>query len=507
MATFTKRHLYELAEQQVGHKGAPNEWESAKTALLAAKDEDGEPAPFDKVKFGSETIDIANLVFQKESKSRSRTATFFATADDTEGAEDKLNALVAKGVEDALAKRNGPKGNGRVNQISDSGQIGSVTSGEEREYAARIKSGKAVFSNYTLALGFGNDIRVKAMRALGFHEEAQKLYTWTAEQVVQKGYSLLTTASGQALSPVGYDADLHQLLNAYGVCRKTARAVNMTSDRTLRPKATGDLTVYYPEDGGAGTESSKTFSNVQLVAKMGMVITKMSKALTQDSAINVADDAGRDIVRAVAKQEDNSLFNANGNGAANGYIPQTQGILHQIGGGGASAATPWLQTSETATNSRVLLSAGTTPLAVTLAEITNLMALPGNFVGLMPAFHCTRQIAHAVLTRLAASVGGIQPLQLEGLGTVPSFLGAPIIYNNVMSTSMATGAKRQLMVYGDISLAADFGDRMGLAVEISDQRYWDENNIGVKGTVRHDINVHELGSTSTAGPLAVLIQT
>lgn len=47
---------------------------------------------------------------------------------------------------------------------------------------------------------------------------------------------------------------------------------------------------------------------------------------------------------------------------------------------------------------------------------------------------------------------------------------------------------------------------MGLSVEISEQRYWDENNIGIKGVARHDINVHALGATATAGPVAVLTQ-
>ena len=63
------------------------------------------------------------------------------------------------------------------------------------------------------------------------------------------------------------------------------------------------------------------------------------------------------------------------------------------------------------------------------------------------------------------------------------------------------------MVYGVLSLAADFGDRTGVQIEVSEQRYWDENNYGIKGTVRHDINVHALGATSTAGPVAVLIQS
>ena len=58
----------------------------------------------------------------------------------------------------------------------------------------------------------------------------------------------------------------------------------------------------------------------------------------------------------------------------------------------------------------------------------------------MPAFHCTQQVGAAIFQRLAASVGGIQPMQIMGLGVLPSFLGVPIVYNNVMRTSIATGS-------------------------------------------------------------------
>ncbi|MGA4923302.1 hypothetical protein, partial [Bacillus subtilis] len=68
----------------------------------------------------------------------------------------------------------------------------------------------SVFRDYGHAFGFGNDIKIKAMRAMGQHEAAQKLETNTKEQLTQKGYTLLTTAAGQATVPEGFDADLHQ---------------------------------------------------------------------------------------------------------------------------------------------------------------------------------------------------------------------------------------------------------------------------------------------------------
>lgn len=496
---ITLRGLYTVAKQK-GYKGVDNDPEAIKKFLCEQKDEAGN-LTHDVISDGVTEYEVKNLVFPEAPKAKRSVAV--VVADD---APDDFNDKVSAAVNERFKQMGWDPASGKRPGFPGKTEVGEVITPDERIYKHRIATKTSVFRDYGHAFGFGNDIKVKAMRALGMHEQAQKLEANTKEQLTQKGYTLLTTAAGQATVPEGFDADLHQLLLQYGVARRCARVVNMTTERVSRPKATGDLTMYYPADGSAGTESTKTFSNVFLNAKEGMVIVKASRALTQDSAINIADDAGRDIVRAAAKQEDNSLFNSNGSGATNGYIPQTSGILFQIGAGGASASTPFVQTAETTTNSRVYDSGSSTgALGVTLAEVVALMSLPGAFVGRSMAFHCTQQIGAAIFLRLAASVGGIQPMQIEGLGMVNTFLGAPIIYNNVMTTAIGNQASRQLLVYGDISLAADFGDRMGLAVEISEQRYWDENNIGIKGTIRHDVNVHALGATTTAGPLAVLV--
>lgn len=497
--TVTIAHLAALAKQE-GYKGPENDAEKMKSYLLGLKDADGNPDPIEVFKVNGTDIDVKSLVFAPPAVKTRRTPTVLIDAPPAEDLEAKMASMVddrlkRMGFDSASGKRPGHP------------VVTEVKCGKQRCYEDKIKRGQAVFSSYDLAQSFGTDLVIKAMRATGRGDEAQALHTKHLEQMTQKGYTLVSTAAGAALAPESYDPDLHQLLNSYGVCRQAARVVQMSSETVSRPRATGDLTVYYPLEGSAGTESTKTWSNVNMRAKMGVVIVKMSKQITQDSAINIADDAAKDIVRAFGKVEDNSLFNSNGSGPTNGYIPQTSGILFQIGAGGASASTAWVQTAETSTNSRVYKSAATTPLGVTVADVVALMATPGNFVGKMPMFHCTQQISAAIFQRLAASVGGIQPVQIQGLGLVPSFLGVPILVNNVMSTSLATGANRQLVVYGDLSLAADFGDRMGLTTEISEQRYWDESNVGVKGTARHDINVHALGSTSVAGPLAVLTQT
>jgi hypothetical protein len=49
--------------------------------------------------------------------------------------------------------------------------------------------------------------------------------------------------------------------------------------------------------------------------------------------------------------------------------------------------------------------------------------------------------------------------------------------------------------------AADFGDRRQTTISISDQRYWDADQVGIRGTERFDINNHDVGDGTNAGPV------
>jgi HK97 family phage major capsid protein len=48
------------------------------------------------------------------------------------------------------------------------------------------------------------------------------------------------------------------------------------------------------------------------------------------------------------------------------------------------------------------------------------------------------------------------------------------------------------------------GTRRGLTLAISDQRYFEYDQLAIKGTERVDINVHDVGDTSDAGAMIML---
>ena len=49
------------------------------------------------------------------------------------------------------------------------------------------------------------------------------------------------------------------------------------------------------------------------------------------------------------------------------------------------------------------------------------------------------------------------------------------------------------------------GTRREIRIKVLQERYADLDQLGVQGTERFDINVHDLGDTSDAGPIVGLI--
>ena len=75
-----------------------------------------------------------------------------------------------------------------------------------------------------------------------------------------------------------------------------------------------------------------------------------------------------------------------------------------------------------------------------------------------------------------------------------------------MPAGAATDYDAQAMLlFGDLSKAAMLGNRRGFRVKVSEDRYLETDEIGIRGTTRSDINVHSLGDNTTAGPIVALI--
>ena len=99
-----------------------------------------------------------------------------------------------------------------------------------------------------------------------------------------------TDSQGGYLTPSPLSAAIVDVRELYGVARRICKVVPMASDALNIPKRSSGLTVYYPGEASAITESDKVWATIDLAAVKRSTLTKISNELIADAVINVADD-------------------------------------------------------------------------------------------------------------------------------------------------------------------------------------------------------------------------
>jgi HK97 family phage major capsid protein len=259
----------------------------------------------------------------------------------------------------------------------------------------------------------------------------------------------------------------------------------MKSDTKVVTRRKGGLTAYPVGAGQRGTYSATTDDQFEMVARKWMVLAKYEDELGEDSFINWADRLVNEAGIALAYAEDNSGFNGDGTSTYHGIV----GVLTKL-----LAAT-----------AGVVTAAGATYASVTLANMTSV-------IGKLPQFarksgnvkwYCSSSVWANVLERLALAANGSAYQDIKGELT-PVFAGKPVEIVEVMPATEATG--QLCIAYGNLSQAVTFGDRRGVTVKMTDSNDVDfESDLhAVKVTERFDVNAHDVGDTSVAGPVVGL---
>lgn len=297
--------------------------------------------------------------------------------------------------------------------------------------------------------------------------------------------------AGGVLVPEELDRSIIKLVEDYGLFRRSCRVTPMTSDTVNRPRRTGGLTAYYVGENSEGTESDAAWDNVALVAKKLMVLTRMSSELSEDAIVDMADEMAEEMGRALALKEDQSGFLGDGT--------STYGGIHGV-----------LVKALTASHTKAKLAAAIghdTFAEIDANDLLKLMAAIPQYAKMGSAWYCSPTAQELVFNAIKIAGGGNTRDLLADADT-PRFLGYPIRVTDLMADdASATYNGSVMLAFGNLSLAATLGNRRGIRIAFSDQKYWTEDQIGIKGTMRHDINVHDLGSTSVKSPFAVLVGT
>lgn len=405
--------------------------------------------------------------------------------------QDDLDAIVQGAVTKALA----------THKIRPSAQDipVSVRTAEEALYESEMALGKTAFKSFEKATLWRDHFLANIIgntcshRAYSDHENVHAARKRLSANAATKQYATSPNAAGGALLATEFYPDLIRNVSEYGVSRRLARVIPMSEQTTILPVMTGRHTLSYPTEGAAITASTGvSYRNVQLNARDGSTIVKVSRRLVQDSSLNFMDEAFREIARAIAYTEDYCLFSANGEAAYGGMI----GLVSRFTNGSPL----------TITTAAGRVAGGGNWGAHAMSNLAELFGKIPDYARPNAVFTCTPE-ATQILHRIGMAQGGVTYAETVNNGYVMKFYGRPVIENNMMNSSSDTGTTTIDIMYGDFSRAALIGDRMGVEIDVSDQRYWDENNIGVRGIIRHHVNVHDVGDATNRGPVAYLYQT
>lgn len=294
------------------------------------------------------------------------------------------------------------------------------------------------------------------------------------------------------LIPEEFSTDMIDLRERYGVARRALRNESMMSDTKTIPRRAGGLTAYFTAEAAAGTESTKAWSQVRLTAKDVMCLSRYTAQVNADAAVNFGDDLAGEIAYAFAYLEDNCAFNGDGTSTYGGI----RGIRNRlVNDGTAGVATQ---------------GTGNTWPALVLGDFNAVVAkLPQYADTAGAAWYCHRAFYYGVMEKLVLASGGVPAQEVRaGQRGRPLFLGYPVEMTQVMPSATATATLCAIL--GDLSLGAAFGDRQQDSIAFSDQAtiggqsLWERNEIGIRGTERFDIVVHDVGDSSTAGPIVGL---
>jgi HK97 family phage major capsid protein len=299
-----------------------------------------------------------------------------------------------------------------------------------------------------------------------------------------------TNESGGFLVPDEFERSVIDLRIEYGVIRRWAKRSIMTSDYKVQPKRTGVLTAYPINESAAFTESTKSWGQAALTAKKWGVLTKWSTEVGEDAIIGMADDLAMEAGKAFAYAEDNAGFNGDGSGTYHGIT----GLVKRFFDGSAAS---FVGCVTTATHDVFTEIDGD--------DLDKVVAALPQFTGIDRNWYISPVGKALVFDPLLRAAGGNTQDQVAS-GAPPRYLGSGIVTSPLLPNLPTEAYDEDPMVwYGDMSESILFGDRRGVTLQILNELYAANGQIGLIASERFDINVHNIGDATNAGPLVAYI--
>ena len=296
-------------------------------------------------------------------------------------------------------------------------------------------------------------------------------------------------SAGAFLVPAELSAAILDLRDSYGAMRRRARIVPMSSDSaSVRRHTGGGATVSFIGENNAASADALTLDTISLTAKKVGALVQISSELEEDASIDVVDYIANEIAFAFAVQEDACGFNGDGTSAYGRMRGITQLVLD--GNHGKAKVTA--------------ASGNNTYTLINSTDIGNLVSAVRASAIPNAAWYCSQTCFSQTFIRLAGGTGYLPAQELDGVMT-PYYLGFPVILTQKLPLASTSLSGQAMLVFGDMYAGAVFGQRRGITLARSADRYLDQDEIGILATERFHINVHDMGDNTNAGSLAALV--
>lgn len=377
---------------------------------------------------------------------------------------------------------NGALGSGDV-KVGNSRR--HATDAERKSYNAKDRKHRS-FNDADEAVHFG--LWVKSVLA-------KDLFTAEDKMVLQKANITTTNTLGGALIPEDFVPQLIDLKEERGVARQAVPVTPMGRERVTYPRRTGGLTVYYPGEATAITESNPTVNNVTLTATKMACLTQVSSELLNDSAISFGDFVAREIAYAFADKEDEDLFNGDGTSTYGGRLG-LRSALSTLSGTIANIAG-------------LVVGSGNAYSELTIPDFNSVAGRLPAYVK-NPKWYMHKRFFETVCGGLAVrpgasgGAGGATMSEVANyrMSGNPTWLGYPVVFSQVLPRT--EGNSQVCCLFGEPGMGAMQGMVNG-SMEIAASEHYGFNTdvLTIRGTQRHAITVHDPGNASATEALRI----
>lgn len=291
-------------------------------------------------------------------------------------------------------------------------------------------------------------------------------------------------SKGGFVVPEEMSQTLIRLREERGVFPQFANRVPMGADIIRIPRLLADITAYWGGEGVEITASDATLGEAELMARKLTALTKVSSELDEDAVIDIGDMITQSMAYAMADKIDEAAFNGDGTSTYGGVV----GLKNVLDSSAISTAASG--------------NVGATTLD--LVDFENALALYPQYPGASPRWFMHSAVYYSSAFALMNAAGGNTNVTLANGVQSPMFLGFPVTFAQVMTSTTGSAVSTILAYFGDLRLGAAYGVRRSVRTEVSMDRYFETDLIGIKSTERIAINIHERGDTIRNRPIIAL---